>query len=71
MKEEGISWNKAMDDVRAERLMRKHGDQVLLVLIHKWPKMKQFKNIPNPKIDQNKVIASVEYLVRCVNYIVA
>ncbi|XP_028417809.1 uncharacterized protein LOC114542467 [Dendronephthya gigantea] len=63
----GISWNKAMDEVRAERLMTKYGNQALVVLIRKWPKMKKFKQKPKanqkkPKKTQ-KLITSLEYLI--------
>ncbi|XP_028417815.1 uncharacterized protein LOC114542475 [Dendronephthya gigantea] len=57
VKEEGIPWNKAMDKVRAERLVTRYGYQeALVVLIRKWPKMTQFKEKP-------EVITSLEYLI--------
>ena len=53
----GMSWNRAMDEVRVDRLSEKHGKNALLVIIHKWPQMKKYKDKP-------ELIPSLEYLVR-------
>lgn len=52
-----MSWNRAMDEVRADRLTEKHGKNVLLVIIHQWPQTKKYKDKP-------ELIPSLEYLVR-------
>ena len=52
----GISWNKAMDKVRIERLMTKHGKDTLLVIIRDWPAKTKYKDKP-------ELVASLEYLV--------
>ena len=57
LKVTGVSWNRAMDEVRADRLTEKHGKNALLVIIHKWPQMKKYKDKP-------ELIRSLEYLVR-------
>jgi hypothetical protein len=44
-----------MDEVRAERLMKKFGNKVLLVLIYWWPKEKYKKN--------PELMPGLEYLV--------
>jgi len=46
-----------MDEVRADRLIEKHGKNSLFVIIHKWPQKKKYKDKP-------KLIPSLEYLVR-------
>lgn len=51
-----MSWNRAMDEVRADRLTEKHGKNVLLVIIHQWPQMKKYKDKP-------ELIPSLEYLI--------
>jgi len=47
---EGMSWNKAMDEVRVERLIQKykHGGELAsedpaLVMLKKWPALKQYQ----------------------------
>ena len=52
-----MSWNRAMDEVRADRLTEKHGKNALLVIIHEWPQAKKYKDKP-------ELIPSLEYLVR-------
>lgn len=51
-----MSWNRAMDEVRADRLTEKHGKNVLLVIIHQWPQTKKYKDKP-------ELIPSLEYLI--------
>ena len=55
----GISWNRAMDEVRIERLMAKHGRDTLLVILRHWPTSEKYKDKP-------ELVASLEYLV-CMN----
>ena len=57
LKVTGMSWYRAMDEVRADRLTEKHGKNALLVIIQKWPRMKKYKDKP-------ELIPSLEYLVR-------
>ena len=45
-----------MDEVRADRLIEKHSDNSLLVIIHEWPQKKKYKEKP-------ELIPSLEYLV--------
>ena len=52
-----ISWNRAMDEVRADRLTEKHGKNALLVIIYEWPRTEKYKDKP-------ELIPSLEYLVR-------
>ena len=52
-----ISWNRAMDEVRADRLTEKHGKNSLLVIIYEWPQKKKYKDKP-------ELIPSLEHLVR-------
>ena len=52
-----MSWNRAMDEVRADWLTEKHGKNTLVVIIHEWPQMKKYKEKP-------ELIPSLEYLVR-------
>ncbi|XP_068727782.1 transient receptor potential cation channel subfamily V member 5-like [Montipora capricornis] len=52
----GISWNRAMDEVRVERLMAKHGKDTLLVIIRDWPTSVKYK-------DKEELVASLEYLI--------
>ena len=52
-----MSWNRAMDEVRADQLIEKHGKNSLLVIIHEWPRKKQYKDKP-------ELVPSLEYLVR-------
>ena len=52
-----MSWNRAMDEVRVDRLTEKHGKNSLLVIIHEWPQAKKYKDKP-------ELIPSLEYLVR-------
>ena len=56
VKDFDVSWNRAMDEVRAENLIKKHGDNALLVIIDKWPKMKKYQEKP-------ELIPSLEYLI--------
>lgn len=46
-----------MDEVRADRLIEKHGKNALLVIIHDWPQKRKYKEKP-------ELIPSLEYLVR-------
>ena len=55
-----ISWNRAMDEVRTDRLMAKYGKDSLLVIIRDWPVSEKYKDKP-------EMVASLEYLVRVVN----
>ena len=55
-----ISWNRAMDEVRTDRLMVKYGKDSLLVIIRDWPVSKKYKDKP-------EMVASLEYLVCLVN----
>lgn len=52
----GMSWNKAMDEVRTDRLMKKHGKDALLAIIRDWPDTLKYKDKPD-------LVASLEYLV--------
>lgn len=52
----GISWSRAMDEVRTERLMARHGKDTLCVLIRDWPVSEKYKNEP-------ELVACLEYLV--------
>ena len=52
----GMSWKKAMDEVRTERLMSKHGKDTLLVIIRDWPATTKYRDNP-------ELVASLEYLV--------
>ena len=45
-----------MDEVRADRLIEKHSDNSLLVIMHEWPQKKKYKEKP-------ELIPSLEYLV--------
>lgn len=51
-----ISWNRAMDEVRTDRLIAQHGRDTMLVIIRKWPASKKYKKKP-------ELVASLEYLV--------
>ena len=55
-----ISWNRAMDEVRTDRLMAKYGKDCLLVIIRDWPVSAKYKDKP-------ELVASLEYLVCLVN----
>ena len=48
-----------MDEIRAERLIAKHGStcDALLAIVYKWPKAKKYQKNP-------ELIPSLEYLVR-------
>ena len=46
-----------MDEVRAGRLLEKHGKNALLVIIHDWPQKRKYQDKP-------ELIPSLEYLVR-------
>ncbi|XP_015780961.1 PREDICTED: uncharacterized protein LOC107358902 [Acropora digitifera] len=52
----GISWNRAMDEVRTDRLITKHGRDTILVIIRDWPASKKYKEKP-------ELVASLEYLI--------
>lgn len=52
-----MSWNRAMDEVRADQLIKKYGKNTLLVIIHEWPQKRKYKEKP-------ELIPSLEYLVR-------
>lgn len=59
-----ISWNRAMDEVRIERLMSKHGMNTLVIIICVWPASENYEGKP-------ELVASLEYLVctmRCHYY---
>ncbi|KAL9951799.1 hypothetical protein ACROYT_G044528 [Oculina patagonica] len=51
-----ISWNRAMDEVRTERLIAKYGKDSLLVIIRDWPVSEKYKDKPD-------LVASLEYLI--------
>ena len=53
---QGMSWNRAIDKVRIERLMEKYGRDVLLIIIRDWPACEKYKDKP-------ELVASLEYLV--------
>ena len=59
----GISWNRAMDEVRTDRLVAKHGKETLLVIIRDWPVSEKYKSKP-------EMVASLEYLVGVANLII-
>ncbi|XP_068675391.1 uncharacterized protein [Montipora foliosa] len=52
----GISWNRAMDEVRTERLLAKYGKDTLCVIIKDWPASEKYK-------DKMELVASLEYLI--------
>lgn len=58
---EGIPWNRAMDEVRIERLMEKHGKDTLCIIIRDWPASGKYKGKP-------ELVASLEYLVCILRY---
>ncbi|XP_067038362.1 transient receptor potential cation channel subfamily V member 1-like [Acropora muricata] len=51
-----ISWNRAMDEVRIERLMSKHGMNTLVIIICVWPASENYEGKP-------ELVASLEYLI--------
>ena len=51
-----VSWNRAMDEVRTDRLLAKHDRDALLVIIRDWPNSEKYKGKP-------ELVASLEYLV--------
>ena len=51
-----MSWNRAMDEVRIERLMERHGRDTLCVIIKDWSASENYKEKP-------VLAASLEYLV--------
>lgn len=53
---QGISWNRAMDEVRTERLMAAHGKDTLCVIIKHWPASEKYRG-------KLELVASLEYLV--------
>ena len=64
---EGSTWNRAMDEVRVERLIQKYKDNgempnedPALVILKRWPMAKQYK-------DNLDCLPSLEQLV-CVLY---
>lgn len=52
----GLSWNRAMDEIRIDRLLARHGRDTLCVIIRDWPANKRYK-------DSLTLVASLEYLV--------
>ena len=56
-----ITWNRAMDEVRTDRLIAKHGKDMLLVIIRDWPASEKYKDKP-------ELVASLEYLVCVVTF---
>ena len=56
----GISWNRAMDEVRTDRLMAKYGKDTLCVIIRDWPASDKYK-------DKLELLASLERLVRMIS----
>ncbi|PFX32144.1 Transient receptor potential cation channel subfamily V member 4 [Stylophora pistillata] len=56
VKDANLSWNRALDEVRVDRLIKKHDKNALLVIIHKWPQKKKYKDKP-------ELIPSLEYLI--------
>ena len=55
-----ISWNRAMDEVRADRLINKYDIYCLLVIIRDWPASEKYRDKP-------ELVASLEYLVGAIN----
>ncbi|CAH3129417.1 unnamed protein product [Pocillopora meandrina] len=51
-----VSWNRAMDEVRTDRLIAVHGRNTLLVIIRDWPISEKYRDKP-------ELIASLEYLI--------
>ena len=51
-----ISWNRAMDEVRTDRLIAQHGRDTILVIIRDWPASEKYK-------EKTELVASLEYLV--------
>ncbi|RMX39951.1 hypothetical protein pdam_00021264 [Pocillopora damicornis] len=51
-----VSWNRAMDEVRTDRLIAIHGGNTLLVIIRDWPISEKYRDKP-------ELIASLEYLI--------
>lgn len=43
----GISWSRAMDEVRIDRVRAKHADKYLLVIIRDWPNSDKYKGKPD------------------------
>ena len=56
VKDFDVSWNRAMDEVRAENLIKKHGNDALLVIINEWPKKSEYEEKP-------ELLPSLEYLI--------
>ena len=54
-KSEGKTWDRAMNEVRLERLKEEHGENCLLVIVRDWPNSNDFKDPGN--------LASLERLV--------
>ena len=52
----GTSWNRAMDEARIERLLARHNEDTLLVIIRDWPASEKYKDKP-------ELVVSLEYLV--------
>ena len=52
----GIPWNRAMDEVRTDRLIAQHGRDTILVIIRDWPASEKYK-------EKTELVASLEYLV--------
>ena len=46
-----------MDEVRADRLIEKHENNTLLVIIRDWPQQRKYREKP-------ELIPSLEYLVK-------
>ncbi|RMX39952.1 hypothetical protein pdam_00021267, partial [Pocillopora damicornis] len=55
VKDANLSWNRAMDEVRVDRLIKKYDKNALLVIIHDWPQKKKYRDKP-------ELIPSLEYL---------
>lgn len=51
-----VSWNRAMDEVRTDRLLAKHGKDTILVLIRDWPNSEKYKG-------KHELVVSLEYLI--------
>ncbi|XP_027051176.1 uncharacterized protein LOC113678493, partial [Pocillopora damicornis] len=56
VKDANLSWNRAMDEVRVDRLIKKYDKNALLVIIHDWPQKKKYRDKP-------ELIPSLEYLI--------
>lgn len=54
---DNVSWPRAMDEIRADRLISEHGANALFIIIHKWPNGQEYKK-------HSELLPSLERLVR-------